>query len=109
VATFLTLDQAKRRLRLPTTSDDVDLQALVDQAEAQVVQWCSTSARAKALVDSWDAGTVPLVVVAAILIQTAEMDRFRGDDPQGPPRQAGEELATPVRELLRAYHDPVSA
>ena len=62
------------------------------------------------IVDAWTPQTVPLVVVAAILIETAERDRFRGDDPDGPPRESGEgDLSVKVRELLRAYHDPVVA
>lgn len=106
---FVTLDQATRRLRLPTTADQVDLQDLVDQAEAHVLGWCSKTARSKAVADAWTTETVPPVVVAAILIQTAELDRFRGDDTDAPPRQDGEELTVAVRELLRAYHDPVVA
>ena len=109
MATFVTLDQAKRRLRVTATDGDVDLQDLIDQAEAHVVDWCSTTARSKAVSDAWTAETVPKVVVAAILVQTAELDRFRGDDPAGPPRQDGEELSVIVRELVRAYHDPVIA
>lgn len=108
MATFVTLDQAKRRLRV-TSPDDVDLQDLIDQAEAHVVEWCSTTARAKAVADAWTPETVPKVVVAAILVQTGELDRFRGDDPAGPPRQDGEDLSVMVRELLRAYHDPAVA
>jgi hypothetical protein len=46
------------------------------------------------------------VVVAAVLVQTGELYRFRGDEPAGPPRETGEELGVQVRELLRAYHDP---
>jgi hypothetical protein len=48
-------------------------------------------------------------VIAAILIQTGELDRFRGDDAEGPARPADEPLAPMVRELLRAYHDLVIA
>jgi hypothetical protein len=106
MSTFVTLDQVKRRLRV-TAGDDVDLQDLADQAEAQVIAWCSKTPRSLAIVDTWTPENVPKVVVAAILMQTAELDRFRGDDPDGPPRQDGEELAVIVRELLRAYHDPV--
>jgi hypothetical protein len=102
---FVTLDQAKRRLRLPAT-DDVDLQDLIDQAEAHVIDWCSKTPRSKAIVDAWTPDTVPKTVVLAILVQTGEFDRFRGDDVDGPARQEGEELAVTVRELLRAYHDP---
>jgi hypothetical protein len=106
VSTLVTVDQVKARLRITSTADDADLQTLVDQAEAHIVGWCSTTARAKAVADTWvDAATAPLVVVAAILVQTGELYRFRGDEPDGPPRQAGEELGVQVRELLRAYHD----
>jgi hypothetical protein len=105
VATFVTLDQAKRRLRV-TSDDDVDLQDLIDQAEAHCVGWCSKTPRSKAVADAWTPETVPKEVVLAILVQTGELDRFRGDDADGPPRQDGEELCVTVRELLRAYHDP---
>jgi hypothetical protein len=106
VSTFVTLDQVKARLRITSTADDVDVQAMADQAEAHIVGWCSTTPRAKAVADTWDALTVPLVVVAAILVQTGELYRFRGDEIDGPPRETGEELGVQVRELLRAYHDP---
>lgn len=109
MATFVTLEQAKRRLRVTSTADDVDLQDLIDQAEAHVVDWCSTTPRSKTIAEAWTAETVPKVVVAAILVQTVELDRFRGDDAEGPSRQDGEELGVTVRELLRAYHDPVIA
>ena len=106
MSTFVTLDQVKARLRITSTTDDVDVQAMADQAEAHIVGWCSTTARAKAVADTWDAATVPLVVVAAILVQTGELYRFRGDEVDGPPRETGEEFGVQVRELLRAYHDP---
>jgi hypothetical protein len=106
VSTFVTLDQVKARLRISSTADDGDVQAMADQAEAQIVGWCSTTDRSKAVADTWDAVTVPLVVVAAVLVQTGELYRFRGDEPDGPPRTTGEEFGVQVRELLRAYHDP---
>jgi gp6-like head-tail connector protein len=111
VATFVTLDQAKARLRITSTDEDVDLQLLLDQAEAHVLNWCSVTTSSKTVVDGWraDSATVPDVVVAAILVQTGELDRFRGDDPEGPPRLQNEVLATAVRELLRPYHDAVIA
>ena len=107
MSTFVTLDQVKARLRITSTADDVDVQAMADQAEAHIVGWCSTTPRVEGRrrhVD--DATTVPLVVVAAILVQTGELYRFRGDELDGPPRETGEELGVQVRELLRAYHDP---
>ncbi len=107
MSTFVTLDQVKARLRITSTTDDVDVQAMADQAEAHIVGWCSTTPRSKAVVETWtDATTVPLVVIAAILVQTGELYRFRGDEVDGPPREPGEEFGVQVRELLRAYHDP---
>ncbi len=111
MSTFVTLDQAKARLRITSTDEDGDLQALVDQAEAHILNWCSVTPRCQALVDGWiaDPVTVPAVVVAAILVQAGELDRYRGDDPDGPPRASDESLGVTVRELLRAYHDAVIA
>jgi hypothetical protein len=103
---FVTLDQVKARLRITSTADDVDVQSMADQAEAKIVGWCSTTPRSKAIADAWTDTTVPQVVVAAILVQTGEFYRFRGDDLEGPARQDPEELHVLVRELLRAYHDP---
>jgi Phage gp6-like head-tail connector protein len=110
MATFVTLDQVKARLRIATTVEDADVQDLADQAEAHVIGWCSKTPRCRDIVATWtDKTTVPKEVVAAILMQTGELYRFRGDDLDGPKRQEGEELSVVVRELLRAYHDPVIA
>jgi Phage gp6-like head-tail connector protein len=109
MSTFVTLDRAKRWLRVTTTDDDENLQDLVDLAEAHILDWCRKTARSKAITDTWTVDSIPPQVVAAILVQTAELDRFRGDDPDGPPRQDPEELSVMVRELLRGYHDPVIA
>ena len=107
MATFVTLDQVKRRLRITSTADDEDLQDLADQAEAHVLEWCSMDADSAAIAAGWDETTVPKVVVAAVLVQTGELYRFRGDDTDAPPRDGS--LAVLVRELLRAYHAPVVA
>jgi hypothetical protein len=109
VATFVTLEQAKARLRVTSTDEDVDLQSLLDQAEAHILNWCSVTPRCKAVADAWTPETVPPVVVAAILLQVGELDRFRGDDPDAPARPEGEGPTVLVRELLRAYHDAVVA
>ena len=74
---LVTLDQAKQHLRVTTTAGDEDLQLKLLQAEAHIVGWCSTTA-GQGVADTWTSSTVPPVVTAAILIQTAELDRFRG-------------------------------
>jgi hypothetical protein len=109
MAGLVTLQQVKDHLRITTAAGDVedaDLQQKLAAAEGKIVNWCSTTPRAKAVADLWTAATVPPVVTVAILIETGELDRFRGDDGDGPPRDpAGESLTVTVRELLRAYHD----
>ncbi len=100
MATFVTLDQVKGHLRITSTVEDGLVQDYADQAEEKVDTWCNVPHV------TWTSTTVPKVVVAAILKQTAELYRFRGDDLQGPPRESGEELSVEVRELLRAYHTP---
>jgi len=105
MSTLVTLDQLKARLRITSTEEDVDLQALLDQSEAQIVNWCSVTPPSQAITAAWTAETVPPVVVAAILVQAGELDRFRGDDADAPPRPADESLSVSVRELLRPYHD----
>lgn len=103
MAQYVTLPQVKAHLRINSTVEDTLIQDSADQAEEKVVTWCNTP------VVTWDATTVPKVVVRAILEQTAEFYRFRSDDADAPPREPGEELSTSVRELLRAYHTPVIA
>jgi hypothetical protein len=109
MATFVTLEDAKAHLGYSGADHDAEVQAKTDQAEAHVMNWCSVTASSKAAAAAWTPATVPPVVIAAILIQTGELDRFRGDDAEGPARPADEPLAPMVRELLRAYHDLVIA
>jgi hypothetical protein len=109
VAALVTLQQVKDRLRITSTDEDVDLQSLLDQAEAHILNWCSVTPRSKAIADAWTVGTVPPVVPAAILLQVGELDRYRGDDPEAPPRPDGDGPSILIRELLRAYHDVVVA
>lgn len=109
---IVTLQQAKDHLRITTTDSDADLTLKLAHAEALVLEYCNTTAWWRALTPAWvDGTTTPPVVVAAILMQLGELDRFRGDDPASParpPDQAGhEDLSTSVRELLRRSRDPV--
>jgi hypothetical protein len=110
VAIFVTLDQVKRRLRITSTADDEDLQAMADQAEAAILDYIGRSEFWRTAAAAWTVDTVPPVVVAGILLQAGELYRFRGDDLEGVPRPSGEgDLSVMIRELLRAYHDPVVA
>lgn len=116
---LVTLMEAKRHLRLPEAIDsplsahDEDLQAKVDQATELVTGYVThllTDLTWPATVAAWDVSTAPQVVRAAILRQTAELYRFRGDDPEGEqPVTDGGYLAPGVRTLLHRLRDPTLA
>ena len=123
---IVTLDEAKRHLRLPPTTgspagspladDELDLQAKIDAAEALVLDYVAqrrTDVASPLWVDqvlAWDATTVPPVVKAAVLIQVGELYRFRGDDVAAEtPGRAPGTLAPFVVALLHRYRDPALA
>lgn len=111
---LVTLAQAKAHLKLPTvTTDDRDLQAKLDAAHEIVgdyikqrrddddgVTWAET-------VDAWDADSAPKRVLQAVLLQFADLYRFRGDD-EGAKRGQGE-LSAAVTALLYRLRDPAVA
>lgn len=117
--TLVTLVQVKRHLRLPEAFDsplspeDEDLHAKLDQATELVLEYIARRASETAWADTiaaWTESTVPRVVQAAILRQTAEFYRFRGDDPanETPVVNMGY-LAPGVATLLHRLRDPVLA
>jgi hypothetical protein len=110
---LVTLDEAKRRLRILSDEEDDDITALIAEAQEIVVGYIAQrrsdtdSPTWAATIESWDEDTVPRDVKAAILRQTAELYRFRGDDAASalPPRQPGH-LSDLVESLLVRYRDP---
>jgi hypothetical protein len=84
---IVTLDQAKKHLRLDGTSAfDVDLTAKIEEATVTVLdyvrQQCgdmTERATWYATVDAWDEDTAPLQVRAAILKLTGYLFGDRGD------------------------------
>lgn len=118
-AIVVTLQEAKRHLRLPEEIDsplsahDEDLQAKVDQATELVLGYVThllTDTTWPDTVAAWDIATAPQVVRAAVLRQTAEFYRFRGDDPDtDQPVTDGGYLAPSVRTLLHRLRDPTLA
>ncbi len=108
---LVTLRQAKQHLRLPldVTSDDADLTLKLAQAEALVLDYVTQNREDNdawtVIVDAWTSETVPVQIVAAILIQFAELYRFRGDDEQAPETPYGL-LNTRVTALLHRLRDP---
>lgn len=105
------LAEAKQRQKLPAdvTDNDADLQRILDEAEAIVLDYVSQRRDDNdawaAIVDAWTAETVPLQVRSAILIQFGELYRFRGDDEQEPRPDYGM-LNTRVTALLHRLRDP---
>ena len=109
---------AKQHLREAWTVDDpreAELQQKLDAAESAVLTYIGTTEHWRTVVATWldvDApAEPPLYVRAAILLQTAELWRFRGDDTDSdqPPRHPIDELQPGVAALLRRTRDPVLA
>lgn len=105
------LRDAKRRLQLPVdvTANDADLQAILDESEAIVLDYVTQrrddNVAWAAIVDAWTAETLPLQVKAAILVQFGELYRFRGDDEQAPKSDYGM-LNSRVTAMLYRLRDP---
>lgn len=121
---LVTLEQAKQHLRLassvgsppgsPYTDEELDLQAKIDAAEALVLDYVAqrrTDTASPTWLDqvvAWDTTTVPPAIAAAVLIQVAELWRFRGDDESTPTREHGH-LSPMVTAILHRYRDPALA
>jgi hypothetical protein len=113
---LVSLEQAKAHLRLVGTTEDEDIQLKLDQATALVLDYINqrvdeTEAAAWAgTIASWTDETAPPQVQAAILIQCAELYRFRGDDAaQDEPKLVYGYLAPRVVNLLHRLRDPALA
>lgn len=102
---FVTLAEAKGHLRIYTPADDPGdavIQAELDRAEAIIVDYL------KPQDPPLDPGDK--VVAAAVLLQLAELDRFRGDDPADAAQAttAGD-LSPVITNLLRRHRMPALA
>ena len=118
---LITTQQAIDHLRLPlevgSPASDVqssmmrDLTMKIAQAEGLILDYLKVSLTSPPDWDA-DAGTVPLVVQLATLVQLGEVWRFRGDDPGAVAETAGFEdgqLSPQVTNYLRRYRDPAIA
>jgi hypothetical protein len=110
MATLVTMDQARAHILLPpfatgspASEDENDQRLKLDAAEAIILDYLDTRADV-----TWTAETVPTLVKAAILIQFAELVRFRGDEQKGEgPEQTDGNLSPSVTNILRRFRDPV--
>lgn len=95
MSNFVTLAQGKAHLRIPLsdTSEDTDLQAKLDAAEAVILDYIKTPAPDPSA-----------LIPAAILLQFGELYRYRGDDDG--PKQTDGDLSPHVTNLLRRFRDP---
>lgn len=112
---LVTLDQLKAHLKLSGTDEDDDLELKLAQAEAVVLSYVtqrvSDADDWETTVNAWTSSTVPPQVQAAILMQTGELYRYRGDDEAADTHQKREPgmLSPYVMALLYRFRDPALA
>jgi len=115
MAILVTLRDAKQRLALPLdiTANDAMLQQILDEAERVVLGYVAQrrddNAAWTATVAGWTADTAPREVRAAVLMEFADLYRFRGDDDASQSAAATPEygmLPTRVTALLYRLRDP---
>lgn len=106
---MVTLAQAKRHLQIwtpiasPLDDVDEDISLKLAQAESIILDYLKSD-------DGWDETTVPPLVQAAVLLQLAELFRFRGDDGgTAMPEFADGQLSPAITNILRRYRDPALA
>lgn len=122
IPTLVTVEQLRAHLRLgPATdgspsSEDADLQMKIDAATQLVCEHIADRQPADtawiATIESWNTGSPvvapPAIIVAAVLVQTGELYRFRGDDlaTDAPPKFSLGYLSPMVIALLQRYRSP---
>lgn len=100
MSTIVTLDEAKQHLRRLTPAgdpSDADLQLKIDQAEAIIQDYCEAEA-----LDPTD-----LVIKAAILLELAELDRWRGDDAETQQRAPADGYLIPIVTAILHRRRPI--
>ena len=96
----------------PLDAEAADLVQKMAAAEAIILDYLKVTT-ATGSPPAWDETTVPEVVRAAVLLQLAELYRFRGDQPgsieSGPDRGTSGSLSPVIEGLLRRYRNPALA
>ena len=114
---MVTLAQAKAHLHLTTPDghpDDADLQLKLDGATEAIRRYVARSDYGQTFVVQWTSPTTSHPdAQAAVLLQLAELWRFRGDDPgsinYSPARDPGSDFSPVVVGLLRRFSHAVMA
>lgn len=87
----------------PSTDYDKDQALKLAAAQETILEYLGSQAD-----PDWDAESVPQRVKAAILMQFAELNRFRGDDTdKDVAPQSDGYLSPQITNLLRRLRDPV--
>jgi len=107
---LVTLETAKKHQRVTHSHEDDDLRMKLRQAQDIIIDYLdeSRSTEWAAEMDAWTEDTVPERVRGAILLQFAELVRFRGDDIDAPPRERGC-LSPAIMAYLNRTRRPVLA
>lgn len=110
------LTEAQRHLRLPVSTEtnspltvaEQDLQDKIDAATWLIWDYLARESDSDWVneMTAWDDVSVPKDIKAAILVQTGELYRFRGDDNEQAAREPGF-LSPLVRAMLARRRDPV--
>lgn len=116
IPTLVTVAQAREQLNEVSAASDAGLQLKIDAATQLVCEYIQDRQPADpdwiAEIESWDGtespSSVPAVIAQAVLIQVAELYRFRGDDEDGAVPKGAEsgDLAPQVTRMLKRYRSP---
>jgi hypothetical protein len=106
------MDEARAHILLPpfangspATAEEADQVLKLAAAQELIIGYIEAQAD-----EDWDLNTVPFLIKAAIMVQFAEMVRFRGDDPgsiENAPKYDDGQLSPQVTNYLRRWRDPV--
>lgn len=104
-APLVSLEDAKRHLRITGTEHDDDISEKVMTAQRAVLAYLTTAGDA-----TWTPATLPDDVKGAILLLTANYFRYRGDDIDGAPLNTPDHATwEAVGRLLSFRRDPTLA
>lgn len=102
---LITLEEAKRHLKITHDAFDEDIESKAEQATAKVLEICNSTAYWRAITATWiTSEDVPLTVKAAIFQTLAHMFMNRGDDPS-----KDESFYRSIDRALAYKRDPVIA
>lgn len=124
MALIATLEDLQKHLRLPVgqssplSDDEADMTEKLETAQELVLDYIARPADLSwtERIASWVSGlpstspaTIPPAKIKhAILMQAAELWGFRGDDLDGPKREAPGDLSPTIKALLYSYRDPIA-